>query len=274
MENERKSIDGSEEIKETTAMLSAIAEELNKLREQCKVVITQIETLMEQNRKNMIANYQEQLNILIEERDSLYVSISDKMRAYESLESIIKQAQEQKQSAVLHQIEKLLNIEIKDSEETTVIENAFGKFLKDEIKDVSKLLEEQKNIIKKLEELYYNGQLDLTSYQEMKNAINTEYAKFVKKSQAVAKKEIERKTQSTPTNDQAQNSSDKEEEPNPSPEAVDPIDSFDRTRTEYGRSKITSEQMQEELDSLFKGLFDDEPQPFKRETVERPRRRY
>lgn len=73
--------------KYVATLLSEANAELAQTREQYGQIATQIENLMKQNATTPIANYQQQLNALIQQRDTLSSKISEQM----STKKLIKQ---------------------------------------------------------------------------------------------------------------------------------------------------------------------------------------
>lgn len=77
--------------------------------------------------------------------------------------------------AIIKQVEKLLSTKITSINRYVVDPNRFGGIPQILIKDIPSLSKERDMIIQKLNALYYDGQLDMKMWQNMKKEISIEY---------------------------------------------------------------------------------------------------
>lgn len=172
-------------IKESDVMNNNPQEELinlnrqmSNLRQQYGTISSQIENLMKQNQQTPIANYQQQLNDLIKKRDLISEQMELTSSSQKTYQNIIQMEKENDLSNRISQVEKLLGIRITDTSmyeyDSTV--NAPRVVLK----DTDTLSKERGSINQKLEELYYDGQLDSKTYISMKLAVYSIYEKMSK----------------------------------------------------------------------------------------------
>lgn len=187
--NKKRSQQSMEGKKEVATLLSEINTELTQSRAQYGQIAIQIENLMKQNATTPIANYQQQLNALIQQRDALSSKISEQMSTQKTYQTIVDYEKEEAHKATLWQVEQLLGIRITDVAGMEVDPNRFGGVPQALAKDTNVLRQELGNINQQLETLFYDGQLDLKTYQAMKKAVRDEYSKFSKDAPKPIKKE-------------------------------------------------------------------------------------
>lgn len=163
-------------------LLVDINKEIEELRQKYVEIAKQMESLMQRNAQSPISNYQQQLDVLIKRRDSINEAMSGLKSSQETYQSIIDYAVEEKHNAVIGQIERLFSTRIKGTADTgRFIKTDMGMFPQMDLKDKSTLRNEQGNINKRLDELYYDGQLDIKTWQTMKTEVGKEYEKLIAK---------------------------------------------------------------------------------------------
>ena len=95
--NKERSQQSMEEKKEVATLLSEINTELTQSRAQYGQIAIQIENLMKQNATTPIANYQQRLNALIQQRDALSSKISEQMSTQKTYQTIVDYEKEEAQ---------------------------------------------------------------------------------------------------------------------------------------------------------------------------------
>lgn len=233
-DNERRQQQSMEEKKDVATLLSEANAELAQTREQYGQIATQIENLMKQNATTPIANYQQQLNALIQQRDTLSSKISEQMSTQKTYQTIVDYEKEEAHKAAIWQVEQLLGIRITNTAGMEVDPNRFGGVPQAIAKDTNVLSQELGNINQQLETLYYDGQLDLKTYQTMKKAVRDEYNKFSKEAPKPVKKE------ETPQHQQTQSS-----QTTTTSSTTTQQDKEDSFREKYGYSDMTEQEKME-----------------------------
>lgn len=189
---------------------------------------------MKQNATTPIANYQQQLNALIQQRDTLSSKISEQMSTQKTYQTIVDYEKEEAHKATIWQVEQLLGIRITNTAGMEVDPNRFGGVPQAIAKDTNVLSQELGNINQQLETLYYDGQLDLKTYQTMKKAVRDEYNKFSKEAPKPVKKE------ETPQHQQTQSS-----QTTTTSSTTTQQDKEDSFREKYGYSDMTEQEKME-----------------------------
>ena len=139
----------------------------------------QIEELMIRNQQSSIPNYQEQLAQLTSQRDSIGSNIETLSSSKKTYEWVIQNERETDHKNRIAQVERLLGIHI-TSNAGFVYDNEL-KVPRSVSKDTATLRREQGAINKQLEQLYYDGELDLKTYNSMKMEVLREYDSMVAK---------------------------------------------------------------------------------------------
>lgn len=172
--------------KESETVQNNPQEELIKLNEQMKnlriqygTITAQMENLMKQNQQNPVLNYQQQLDALIKQRDSISEQMELISSSQGTYQSIIQHEKENNLSNRIAQVEKLLGIRITDTAMYEYDPNL--KAPRTVLKDKGILSEERGSINKRLDELYHNNQLDVKTYNSMKLAVYQIYEQMSKK---------------------------------------------------------------------------------------------
>lgn len=164
-------------VKSNKEILDEVDIKLKELRQQFGLIVFQIEDLMKKNSQIPISSYQQDLTLLLTKRDNLDLEITSLMKRQEIYEWLINQEVETSLKATIFQIEKLLGIRICD-----YVGFTFDGQLKAPqivIKDKVSLVKERQMINKSLEQLFYEGKLDLETYKKMRDAVLTVYNKML-----------------------------------------------------------------------------------------------
>ena len=159
--------------------LTDINKQLEQLRQQYGVIGKQIEDLMIRNQQSPIPNYQEQLAQLTSQRDSISSNMTTLSSSKKTYEWVIQNERETEHKNRIAQVERLLGIRI-TSNAGFVYDNEL-KVPRSVSKDTATLRREQGAINKQLEQLYYDGELDLKTYNSMKMEVLREYDSMVAK---------------------------------------------------------------------------------------------
>jgi len=232
-----------EQRKTPQERLSEINQQVESLRQQYGVIGSQMEDLMRRNAQAPIPNFQEQLNRLIQQRDSLNESISFEMENQRIYQNRIAYDEEVKHKAVISQVENLFGMRITDSAGYEVDPQKYGGVPRVVPKDTSTLRNEQGMINQQLQQLYQDGKLDVKTYQSMLIEVGKEYRKFIEK----APKPVDDKKTSQPTTQtstQPQDTTpkkDKERTPYISPEVREKVE----YRKRFGYDTMTDEEKRE-----------------------------
>ena len=170
-----------EERKTTSELLNEYNQQLSKLQSQYGIITTQIESLMQQNASSPIPNYQEKLNGLIQQRDSISKEMEPVIHSQRTFQQAVDLEKEQAHKAVISQVERLLSTRIKATTDTgRFIKTDMGMFPQMDVKDSSMLSKEQEQILQRLRDLHFAGEIDLKSYQKMQLEVTKEYQKMIK----------------------------------------------------------------------------------------------
>lgn len=175
--NMEKEIDSETVQNSPQEELGKLNEQMDSLRTQYGIITTQMENLMMRNQQTPISNYQQQLDTLMQQRDSISEQMTMTSSSQKTYQWIIDDEREKHHKAVISQVERLLSTHITSTAEFVYDSNL--QMPRAVSKSSSSLRQEQGAINKRLEELYYNGQLDLKTYQAMKNEIRIEFDKMV-----------------------------------------------------------------------------------------------
>lgn len=159
--------------------LTDINKQLEQLRQQYGVIGKQIEDLMIRNQQSPIPNYQEQLAQLTSQRDSISSNMTTLSSSKKTYEWVVQNERETEHKNRIAQVERLLGIRI-TSNAGFVYDNEL-KVPRSVSKDTATLRREQGAINKQLEQLYYDGELDLKTYNSMKMEVLREYDSMVAK---------------------------------------------------------------------------------------------
>ena len=136
---------------------------------------------MQQNASSPTSNYQEKLNTLIQERDKISKEMEPVVKSQRNLQQAVDFEKEQEHKAVISQVEKLLSTRIKATTDIgKFVKTDMGMFPQMDIKDSAMLIKEQGQIIQNLNDLYFNGEIDLKSKQKMVAEVSKEYQKMIK----------------------------------------------------------------------------------------------
>lgn len=160
-----------------------INQQLKFLQEQYGAIAKQIEQLMKHNSESPVDNYQEQLNLLISKRDMINTEMGPIISSHDHWKQIYDEEQNRKRTVELNnnirEVEQLLDIRINP---TAIYEyDSETKQSKQILKDTSGLSKEQGIIIKKLDQMFYDGDLDAKSCNKMKIAVIHIYNEFIKR---------------------------------------------------------------------------------------------
>lgn len=225
--------------------LNEINQELTQTRQQYGAITQQMELLMKRNSETPIPNYQQQLDMLMKQRDSLTQTISEQMSTQKTYQNIIDYEKEQKHKATISQVERIMGIRITDTAGMAVDPNMYGGVPQALAKDTSTLRDEEGYINKTLEGMYYEGQLDIRTYQEMKAAVRKEYESFIK----TAPKSIQQESDvASQTINPQQSNTPQPNTQTPTPERVEIIDPLDELRRKHGYFDMMSEAERMEFD--------------------------
>ena len=156
-----------------------ITKQVEELKIQYGRVATQIENLMIENSKTPIPNYQEQLNKLMAQRDSISKQMRIPMTLQREYQNIIDEEKRIKHKNVIFQVERLLGIHITPIAGCVYDNNL--KMLRQILKDTNTLRQEHGTINKQLNQLFDDGKLDLKTYNEMKIEIIKEFNEMISK---------------------------------------------------------------------------------------------
>lgn len=189
-----------EERKTASDLLNEYNQQLAELQAKYGVVAKQMEDLMQQNAVTPIPNYQDKLSALIQQRDKISKEMAPVIHSQRTFQQAVDYEREQQHKAVISQVERLFSTRIKGTADTgRFIKTDMGMFPQMDLKDKSTLRDEQGNINKRLDELYYDGQLDIKTWQSMKSEVGKEYEKLIAKAPTPpAKKEEEKINTSNP----------------------------------------------------------------------------
>ncbi len=205
MESVNKKLEEKAKMKKTPQeRLTDINKQLEQLRQQYGVIGKQIEDLMIKNQKSPIPNYQEQLAKLTSQRDTISASITTKNSSKKTYEWIVQNERETEHKNKIAQVERLLGIHI-TSNAGFVYDNEL-QVPRSVSKDTATLRREQGAINKELEQLYYDGELDLKTYNSMKMEVLREYDSMVAKAPKPTK---------SPTRDESSFTQQQEQNPTP-----------------------------------------------------------
>ncbi len=162
-------------------LLNEYNKRLAELQTKYETLSKQMEDLMQQNISNPISNYQEKLNVLIQERDKVSEEMNPIVNSQRNLQQVVDFEKEQEHKAVISQVEKLLSTRIKATTDTgKFVKTDMGIFPQMDTKDSSMLIKEQRQLIQSLNDLYFNGEIDLGSKQKMIIEVMKEYQKMIK----------------------------------------------------------------------------------------------
>lgn len=179
--------------------LAEYTEKLNELRTKYGQIAKEIEDLMIRNIQSPISNYQQQLDLLLQQRDLINDQMEPLMHGQQLHQDAINRKKEEEHNKIISQVERLLNTRV-----TSTAGYEYDQQLKAPqtlLKDTSTLRQEQRKINQQLDELYYDGQLDHKVWQAMKKEIRIEYDKMI----ASAPKPINRTQATPPQNGKVQN---------------------------------------------------------------------
>ena len=162
-------------------LLNEYNKQLAELQTKYGTISKQMEDLMQQNVSNPTSNYQEKLNTLIQERDKISKEMEPVVKSQRNLQQAVDLKEEQEHKAVISQVERLLSTRIKATTDTgRFVKTDMGMFPQMDMKDSSMLIKEQGQIIQNLNDLYFNGEIDLKSKQKMVAEVSKEYQKMIK----------------------------------------------------------------------------------------------
>ncbi len=162
-------------------LLNEYNKRLAELQAKYGTISKQMENLMQQNVSSPTSNYQEKLNTLIQERDKISKEMEPVVKSQRNLQQAVDFEKEQEHKAVISQVEKLLSTKIKATTDTgRFVKTDMGMFPQMDIKDSAMLIKEQGQIIQNLNDLYFNGEIDLKSKQKMATEVSKEYQKMIK----------------------------------------------------------------------------------------------
>ena len=159
--------------------LSEINSELGNLRQQYGQVATKIESLMKQNSVSPIANYQQQLNLLLQQRDNISAQMSPLMETQRVFQVRVEQEKEEKHEAILFQIEQLTGKRITGISGYAIDPSKYNGTPYPQLKNSSQLQVEHGEIAQQIDELYLEGKIDLKTKQAMNLTLVAEYKKLV-----------------------------------------------------------------------------------------------
>lgn len=259
-----------EKNKEIQEKLAKINQQIESLRQQYGVIVTQMEDLIERNAQSPIPNYHEQLNSLMQRRDLLNENIDRQMNIQRIYQNIIIYDDEAKHQSVVSQVERLFNIRITDTASYDVDPQQYGGVPKVVLKDSATLRKEQNTINQKLEKLYYDGQLDLKTYQSMKTEIAREYDKFATKVAKSIKKEqdsqqTEGRTTAYPYSSPEMRERmgwhfDDEEVDSKKTESADKEEPLDSQRKQFESRAESLGWTREQIEEFLGSIFDEQPE--------------
>ncbi len=152
---------------------------LEVLRQDYGIIGIQIEELMERNAKYKLRNFQEQYEKLTNERDSIGKEIAKLYKDKETYKQTIEIAKQNNHRKIIVDVHKLTGIEVTPIKE--YIYEPSIKGLNATLKDKVELMNDQRNINTKLEELCTEGKINYKTYLEYKKEISLEYEKLISK---------------------------------------------------------------------------------------------
>lgn len=243
MVEQKQQTDEVKKDKSTEELLSDTKTSLSHLSQQYGQVANQIETLMKQNQATPIADYQQQLNRLIQQRDSISAQMTPLMESQRVYHVTIDREREEKHQSTLFQIEQITGTRITDISGYAINPDKYNGVPFEELKDTSQLRKEQGEISAKIDELWMNGDIDPKTRAEMKMALVTEYNKMVAKAPkpsvsqptpsqttpSTSADEFEQKQQQFPTSNSPQPQQEKQHQT----EKVESIDDEYRRKYNY-----------------------------------------
>jgi len=233
--------------------LSEINNELGNLRQQYGQIASRIETLMKQNSVSPIANYQQQLNLLLQQRDNISVQMSPLMETQRVFQVRVEQEKEEKHEAMLFQIEQLTGKRITGISGYAIDPSKNNGVPYPQLKNSSQLQEEHGEIAKQIEELYLEGEIDLKTKQAMNLALVAEYKKMVANAPRPVKSPPH-PTSNPPSDDefeqtQRQFPTSNSQQPQPNQQRTEKVESFEeKARKKYGYYDDMSEEEKMEFD--------------------------
>ena len=177
----KNALDGMEihsQDKTSAQYLQEYNQKLKYLQEQYGLVATQIEKLMQHNSQSTVADYQQQLKDLTAQRDMISDEMSPIIESQRLWQRTVEEEKQREHQATISQVEKLLGIHI-DPVAEFVYDNEL-KAPRRILKDTSRLAQELGLNKRKLEQLFYDGKLDMKSYNKMTIAIINEYHQMQK----------------------------------------------------------------------------------------------
>ena len=172
-----------DEVKRENAseLLNEYNKQLAELQAKYGTISKQMENLMQQNASSPTSDYQEKLNTLIQERDKISKEMEPVVKSQRNLQQAVDFEKEQEHKAVISQVEELLSTKIKATTTTgRFVKTDMGMFPQMDIKDSLTLIKEQGQIVQSLNDLYFNGEIDLRSKQKMTIEVIKEYQKMIK----------------------------------------------------------------------------------------------
>lgn len=103
------------------------------------------------------------------------------VKSQRNLQQAVDFEKEQEHKAVISQVEELLSTKIKATTATgRFVKTDMGMFPQMDIKDSLTLIKEQGQIVQSLNDLYFNGEIDLKSKKKMTIEVIKEYQKMIK----------------------------------------------------------------------------------------------
>ena len=169
-----------DEEKSYKELLEEVNKKLERLMRLYNIYGNKIENLMFHNAQYPIENYQQQLNHLIKEKDSISDEISNCWSLKNAYEWYINNNNENDHKNIISQVEKLLGIKISIVDRYVCSEEYKAPVII--AKDELVLREEQFIIYQKLQELYYAGDIDIKTYNNMKAEVSKEYEYLIDES--------------------------------------------------------------------------------------------
>lgn len=165
--------------KENTEIIANVNKDLIAKRQSYNVVATQIEEIMIQNQKSPLPNYEQRLALLIQQKDNIFENITQLMSYQSTLQYHINYDKEKKLNALISQVERSLGINILATDcYTANLEKSDGvpQII---LKNTTELIKEQGTIIQQLNDLWFDGELDLKKSKELKNAVREKYQQMI-----------------------------------------------------------------------------------------------
>lgn len=212
--------------KTASELLNEYNQQLAELQAKYGVVAKQMEDLMQQNALTPIPNYQDKLNVLIQQRDKISKEMEPVIHSQKTFQQAVDYEKEQEHKAVISQVERLLSTRIKATTDTgRFVQTDMGMFPQMDRKDSSMLSKEQGQVIQRLNDLYIEGELDLKSKQKMVMEVIKEYQKMIKS----APKPIQRNADA-----------DKQRENNPNAPSTN--NNEQQYQNKYGYSEMNEEE--------------------------------